>query len=90
VNCGNDSSLDITNTITILAWVKPNGVQVAFATVVGKEVLSSGGYTLMVDGSAVLSYMCSGGSWVKSGDQDDFSLEPIRTATIVYQRIQTP
>lgn len=88
INCGNNPSLDITNQITILAWVKPEGVQPSFSTVVDKEELSRGGYTLMVDGSSVLSYMCNGGPWIRSGGHDEFSLEPISTTTIEYQRIQ--
>lgn len=53
INCGHDFTVDLTNGLTIAAWVKPNSTQNAWATVIDKEHLTGGpagdGYTLMVN-----------------------------------------
>jgi hypothetical protein len=64
INCGHDFTVDPTNGLTLAAWVKPNGTQVSWATVIDKEHLTGGpagdGYTLMVNGTKVASWMANG------------------------------
>lgn len=68
LNCGHDFTVDLTNGLTIAAWVKPNGTQGDWSTVIGKETNIAGtpqgdGYTLMVNGSTVASWMANGPNW---------------------------
>jgi hypothetical protein len=68
LNCGHDFTVDLTNGLTIAAWVKPNGTQGAWSTVIGKETNIAGtpqgdGYTLMVNGTTVASWMANGPNW---------------------------
>lgn len=68
VNCGNDPSLDLTNGLSITAWVKcPATALNQWSTLVAKEVNSTyqGFYTLMVNNStnrAVTSWVANGSS----------------------------
>jgi hypothetical protein len=57
IDCGNDSSLDITDAITISAWVKVNGVDDGGYIVTKSEYNASGGYALYwVGNSNVLRF----------------------------------
>ncbi len=56
VNCGNDASLNITEAITIEAWVKGTGQSVYYAGIVGKNA-GSNGYLLRVSNNRVKFFL---------------------------------
>ncbi len=70
VNCGNNQSLNLTNGLSIAAWVKVPETVNAWSTLVAKEVdfAYQGYYTLMVhNGSANMGSDHAVTSWVANG-----------------------
>ena len=69
INCGNDASLNITDEITIEAWVKPNGAsEVGYIVAKGTVTGVGGGYGLYWTGTTDCLRLFGNGSSVYSNE----------------------
>ena len=71
VDCGNDESLDITDAITIAAWVKPVVGDVS-KTILGKVSFRTGYMMYQAEGKRYQVYLGNGSDWVAWGGTYSF------------------
>jgi len=71
VNCGNDPSLDITDKITIEAWIKPAGTSTTYNQyiIAKRDASSIVNYLFYLDNTNIFKFSFNDGSW-HSGSSD--------------------
>ena len=90
VNCGNDPSLDITDAITIEAWIKPSTVSPGFYGVVGKRTGSVAdyyGYLLYFRGTGIQLMLGNGSAAYTKTASFSFNAEQWYQAGFTYDGV---
>ena len=70
LDCGNDSSLDITDAITVEAWVKASSFNGLFQRIVIHGIASSSGYQLTVKNGKITLSRCNTTDWQDSTQRE--------------------